>query len=45
VKNVVVHSKLGKSCLLRCGGQEIILKTSAGKDYTLDGKLQPVNSK
>jgi alpha-L-fucosidase 2 len=45
LKKVVLHSKLGKPCLLRCGGQEIILKTEAGKDYALDGKLHPVNSK
>ncbi len=41
LKHVVVHSKLGKSCLLRCGGNEIVLKTQAGKDYAFDGKLQP----
>ena len=40
LKQVVIHSKLGKPCVLRYGGQEIILKTDAGKEYTLDGKLK-----
>jgi alpha-L-fucosidase 2 len=31
---VVVHSNLGKDCLLRYAGHEIVLKTKAGKDYT-----------
>jgi len=39
LKQAIIHSKLGKPCVLRCGAQEIILKTDAGKDYTLDGKL------
>jgi alpha-L-fucosidase 2 len=38
-----IHSKLGKPCLLRCGDHELVLKTQAGKDYTFDGKLQPLS--
>ncbi len=34
LKQVVIHSKLGKPCLLRYNGREIILKTEAGKEYT-----------
>jgi alpha-L-fucosidase 2 len=34
VKHVVIHSTLGKTCLLRYSGHEIILKTEAGKDYS-----------
>ncbi len=36
---VVIHSKLGKTCLLRCGGHEIVLPTQAGKAYAFDGDL------
>jgi alpha-L-fucosidase 2 len=42
LKHVVVHSKLGRACVLRCGGREVVLKTEAGKDYSLDGGLKPV---
>jgi alpha-L-fucosidase 2 len=45
LKQIVVHSRLGRPCLLRCGGREIVLKTDAGQDYTLDGTLQLANSK
>jgi alpha-L-fucosidase 2 len=41
LKHAVIHSKLGKPCLLRCGGSEIVLKTQVGRDYAFDGKLQP----
>jgi len=41
LKHAVIHSKLGKPCLLRCGGSEIVLKTQAGGDYAFGGKLQP----
>lgn len=34
LKHVVIHSTLGKTCLLRCGGREIVLKTEAGKEYS-----------
>ena len=34
VKHVKIHSTLGKHCLLRCAGHEILLNTEAGKDYT-----------
>ena len=43
LKQVVIHSKLGKPCLLRCGGEETILQTAAGKGYALDGKLKPLS--
>jgi alpha-L-fucosidase 2 len=45
LKHAVVHSKLGKSCLLRCGGHEIVLQTEAGKEYAFDGELKPEASK
>jgi alpha-L-fucosidase 2 len=34
LKHVVIHSTLGKPCLLRYAGHEIVLKTKAGKDYS-----------
>jgi alpha-L-fucosidase 2 len=39
----VIHSKLGKPCLLRCGGREIILPTLAGKTYAFDASLRQEN--
>ena len=33
LKQIVLHSKLGKSCLLRYGSQEIILKTAGIELY------------
>jgi alpha-L-fucosidase 2 len=45
LKHAVVHSKLGKHCLLRCGGHEIVLQTEAGKEYAFDGELKPEASK
>jgi alpha-L-fucosidase 2 len=41
LKRAVIHSKLGKPCLLRYAGREIVLKTGPDKDYSFDGKLQP----
>ncbi len=41
LRHVVIHSKLGKPCLLRSGGREIVLETRSGKDYSLNGELQP----
>lgn len=35
----VIRSKLGNTCTVRCGGREIELKTKAGGQYVLDGKL------
>jgi alpha-L-fucosidase 2 len=35
----VIHSKLGKPCLLRYGSHEVELQTKAGKDYAFDGAL------
>jgi alpha-L-fucosidase 2 len=37
----VIHSKLGKPCLLRCSGREVLLKTEPGKAYAFDGDLRP----
>jgi alpha-L-fucosidase 2 len=37
----VIHSKLGKPCLLRCGRREVLLKTAPGKAYAFDGDLRP----
>src|SRR6185437_6087191 len=45
LKQAVIHSKLGKPCLLRSGAYETILKTKPGGQYVFDGKLQPQNSK
>lgn len=39
--HAVIHSKLGRPCMLRYGGREITLETRAGKDYAFDGKLRP----
>ncbi len=41
LRHVVIHPKLGKPCLLRCGGHEVVLETRAGKDYSLNDELQP----
>ena len=38
----VIHSKLGKPCLLRTSGHELKLTTEPGKSYAFDGQLQPV---
>ncbi len=38
----VIHSKLGKLCLLRTAGHELKLVTEAGKAYVFDGQLQSV---
>jgi alpha-L-fucosidase 2 len=40
LKNAVIHSNLGRACLLRCGNREILLKTQVGKEYALNGKLE-----
>ena len=37
----VIHSKLGRPCLLRYGSHEFELQTQAGKDYAFDGVLHP----
>jgi len=42
---VIIHSKLGKPCLLRCGDKSITLQTETGKEYAFDGKLNPANPK
>ena len=40
--HVVIHSKLGKSCVIRRGERQIILKTRPGKNYTFDNQLHPI---
>jgi alpha-L-fucosidase 2 len=35
----VIRSKLGNPCIVHCSGREIELKTKAGGQYVLDGKL------
>jgi len=42
---VVIRSKLGNPCLVRCGDRKIELKTEPGKSYTLDGQLQSMPQK
>jgi len=37
--HAVIHSTLGRTCLVRCGGHEMVLPTKAGKDYEFDGEL------
>jgi alpha-L-fucosidase 2 len=37
---VVIRSKLGNPCLVRCNGHEIGLKTEPGRQYVLNGELQ-----
>jgi alpha-L-fucosidase 2 len=37
--HAVIHSKLGKPCLLCSGKHEIVLQTQAGKEYAFDGNL------
>lgn len=39
--HVVIHSKLGRPCLLRYGAREITLQTQAGREYTFNGSLHP----
>jgi len=34
LKRVNIHSTLGKRCVVRCAGHEVVLKTEAGKDYS-----------
>jgi alpha-L-fucosidase 2 len=34
LKRVNIHSTLGKRCLVRYAGHEVLLQTEAGKDYT-----------
>ena len=34
LKHVVIHSTLGKPCLLRYAGHDVLLKTEAGKEYS-----------
>jgi alpha-L-fucosidase 2 len=36
----VIHSKLGKTCLLCSGNHKIVLRTEPGKDYAFDGDLK-----
>jgi alpha-L-fucosidase 2 len=43
LQSAVIHSKLARPCLVRCGGQEIELKTVAGKQYVLDSQLRLQN--
>lgn len=40
LKSAVIRSKLGRPCIIQCGGHEIELKTEAGKEYALDSRLQ-----
>jgi alpha-L-fucosidase 2 len=40
LKSAVIRSKLGRTCLVRCGGHEVELKTKAGKQYVLDSELR-----
>ena len=42
VTRAVIHSKLGKPCLLRTAGHELKLVTESGKSYAFDGQLHPV---
>ncbi len=42
LKRAVIHSQLGKPCMLRYGGHEIELKTEGGKQYAFDGQLKPI---
>ncbi len=42
--HAVIHSKLGKPCVLRCGDHEIVVQTKVGKTYAFDGKLNPETS-
>jgi len=44
LKHVVIRSQLGKPCVLRYGGRELILQTQAGKAYAFDGNLKQESS-
>ena len=44
LKHLVIHSKLGKACLLRSRGRETVLETQAGKAYAFDGELHAIIS-
>ena len=39
---VVIHSKLGRPCRLRSGGQVLDLRTKPGGQYAFDGQLKPL---
>jgi alpha-L-fucosidase 2 len=39
--HAVIHSKLGKPCVLQYDGHEITLKSQTGKDYAFNGNLAP----
>jgi alpha-L-fucosidase 2 len=41
--HVVLHSKLGRPCVLRYSGHETALDTKAGENYAFDGELVPMN--
>ena len=37
--HAVIHSKLGKPCVLQYGGHEVTLKSEAGRNYVFNGDL------
>ena len=45
VSHALVHSNLGRPCIVKCGDRETVLMTEKGKDYEFDGELRVENSK
>jgi len=45
MSHALVHSNLGRPCIVKCGDREMVLKTEKGKDYEFDGELRVKNSK
>jgi alpha-L-fucosidase 2 len=45
MSHALVHSNLGRPCIVKCGDREMVLKTAKGKDYEFDGELRVKNSK
>ena len=39
IESAVIHSKLGKPCLVRSGTQQLAIATTAGTSYKLDAQL------
>jgi alpha-L-fucosidase 2 len=40
LQRAVIHSKLGRPCLVRCGEREVRLETKAGRQIILNGDLK-----
>lgn len=43
LRHVFIRSKLGQSCIVRCGSRSILLQTEKGKEYRFNGELHATN--